>query len=49
MAMDAYAEMTDPETAQQRRDELREQLKAYCKHDTFAMVRLIAFVADLQT
>ncbi len=27
MAMDAYAEMTDPETAQQRRDELREQLE----------------------
>ncbi len=40
MAMEAYAEAIRPETTPERREELRRQLLAYCKMDTWAMVCL---------
>ena len=40
MAMDAYLESLDPETQPVRREEIRQQLLAYCKLDTLAMVRI---------
>ena len=40
MAMDAYHEAIAPETDPARREELRQQLEAYCRLDTYAMVRL---------
>jgi hypothetical protein len=43
MAMDAYLEAIHPETIQARKDQIREQLLAYCCLDTLAMVRLWEF------
>jgi len=40
MAMAAYAEAVSPGADQTRRDQIRRQLLAYCRLDTFAMVRL---------
>jgi len=40
MAMDAYLEALSPDTDPERREEIRRELLAYCKHDTWAMVRL---------
>lgn len=40
MAMSAYAEAVSPSTTPERREEIRQQLLAYCKLDTYAMVRL---------
>lgn len=37
----AYLEAIDPETAPERREELRRNLLRYCRHDTEAMVRLV--------
>lgn len=42
-AMDAYAEATKPGTTPQRKAEIERQLLAYCRLDTFAMVRLWQF------
>ena len=44
MAVDAYLEATDPDTPPYRVDELRQQLLTYCRLDTWAMVRLWAFL-----
>jgi hypothetical protein len=41
----AYLEAIDPETATARREEIRKDLLKYCKHDTEAMVRLVAHFA----
>lgn len=43
MAMDAYREAIDPRTGEERREEIRRQLLAYCKLDTLAMVELWRF------
>lgn len=40
MAMEALLEVLHPETLPERRDALRKQLLAYCKLDTYAMVKL---------
>ena len=44
MAVDAYLEATDPDTPPHRAKELRQQLLTYCRLDTWAMVRLWAFL-----
>jgi hypothetical protein len=44
MAVDAYFEATDPDTPPPRKEELRQQLLTYCRLDTWAMVRLWAFL-----
>jgi hypothetical protein len=41
----AYLEAIDPETSAARKEEIREELLKYCKHDTEAMVRLVGFFA----
>ena len=43
MAMEAYLEAVHPQTSQARKDQIHEQLLAYCCLDTFAMVRLWEF------
>lgn len=40
MAMAAYHEAIHPETTETRKHEIRSQLLAYCRLDTFALVRL---------
>jgi hypothetical protein len=45
-ASGAYLEAIDPETSSDRREEIRRQLLEYCKYDTLAMVRLVAFFAE---
>ena len=40
MAMDAFLEGIHPETTAHRKAEIEQQLLAYCKLDTYAMVRL---------
>ena len=45
MAVNAYLEATDPATPSPRVDELRQQLLAYCRLDTWALVRLWSFLA----
>lgn len=42
-ASSAYREAIDTETAPERREQLRGELLAYCRHDTEAMVRLVHF------
>lgn len=44
MAMDAYCEAIRPGTTEERKDEIKQQLLAYCRLDTFAMVRLWQFL-----
>jgi hypothetical protein len=44
MAVNAYLEATDPDTPAPRKEELRQQLLTYCRLDTWAMVRLWAFL-----
>ena len=44
MAMDAYAEAVHPDTPVVRKQELEQQLREYCKRDTFALVRLWQFL-----
>ncbi len=41
----AYLEAIDPETSAEQKEELRNNLLKYCKHDTEAMVRLVHFFA----
>jgi hypothetical protein len=45
MAMAAYTEAIAPETAPERREQIREELTAYCALDTLAMVRVWEFLA----
>jgi len=40
MAMDAFVEAIHPKTAQDRKQQIKKQLLAYCEQDTFAMVRI---------
>lgn len=40
MAMEAFLEALNPEVGAVRKEELEAQLLAYCKLDTYAMVRL---------
>ena len=40
MAMDGFMEAIHPETTGDRKDQIEQQLLAYCKLDTYAMVRL---------
>jgi hypothetical protein len=39
----AYLEAIDPATTVGRREEIRDELLQYCKHDTEAMIRLVHF------
>lgn len=48
MAMTAYLEAISPLTAEARKQEISSQLLAYCRLDTFAMVRLWQFFAGRQ-
>jgi hypothetical protein len=43
-ASEGYLEAIDPTTSPERKAELKEQLLRYCKFDTEAMVRLVAFL-----
>jgi len=43
-AANAYSEMIDPRTSDNRQAEIRASLLKYCKLDTLAMVRLAAFL-----
>jgi len=43
MAMESFLEAIHPQTSSERKKLIREQLLAYCKLDTYAMVRLWAF------
>jgi hypothetical protein len=45
MAMAAYVEAIAPATSPQRRDQLRQELIAYCGLDTLAMVRVWEFLS----
>lgn len=45
MAIDAYIEAIDPTTTSERRTEIEQQLVAYCRLDTLAMVRIWALLA----
>ena len=40
MAMEAFMEAIHPDTAADRKNQIEQQLLAYCKLDTYAMVRL---------
>lgn len=40
MAMDAFLEAIHPDTSAERKNQIEQQLLAYCKLDTYAMVRL---------
>ena len=44
-AQDAYIEIIDPVTTNERKQQLTHDLKEYCKLDTLAMVRLARFLA----
>ena len=43
-----YLEAIDPETSVERKEEIREELLKYCKHDTEVMVRLVHFFEKKQ-
>ena len=45
MATVAFAETLAPETSEERREELKAGLRAYCKMDTYAMVELFRHLA----
>ena len=42
-AMEAFCEAIHPDTSAERKSEIERQLHAYCRLDTFAMVRLWQF------
>jgi hypothetical protein len=44
-AMEAFREAIDARTSSERREEIREQLLAYCTLDTLAMVELWRFLS----
>ncbi len=46
MAMDAFAEAIHPSTSAIRQEQLRKQLLAYCKLDTYAMVKMWQIFSD---
>ena len=43
MAMEAYVEAITPGTSPERREQIRQELIAYCGFDTLAMVRVWEF------
>jgi len=43
MAMEAFAEMLQPDISRERRAQLRDALLAYCKLDTLAMVKITRY------
>lgn len=45
-ASEGYLEAIDPATSGERKAELKEQLLRYCRFDTEAMVRLVAFLGQ---
>lgn len=46
MAMDAFVEAIQAETSLERKNEIERQLLAYCKQDTWAMVKIFeAFIS----
>jgi len=46
MAMEAFLEAIHPDTSAERKNQIEQQLLAYCKLDTYAMVRLWQVFAD---
>ncbi len=46
LAQEAYAEAISPDTMQERKEELRKGLLAYCEMDTLAMVRIVDVVSE---
>jgi hypothetical protein len=44
-ASSAYLEAVNPETSEERREEIRVDMLRYCKHDTAAMLKLVQFFA----
>jgi len=49
MAMEAFQEAMLPDTTPERKEEIRRQLDAYCRLDTFAMIRLWHFFSGRQS
>ena len=47
-AVEAYLEAIQPETTPERRAEIDEQLRVYCRQDTEAMVRLVHFLGQAE-
>jgi len=45
-AANAYLEAIRPQTAQDKREQIRGELLRYCKHDTEAMLRLVRFFSE---
>ena len=45
-ASSAYLEAIHPATSAERKEEIREELLKYCKHDTQAMVQLVGFFSS---
>jgi len=45
-ASNAYLEAIDSKTTSDRKEKIRAQLLKYCKYDTLAMVRLVAFFSE---
>jgi hypothetical protein len=45
-ASEGYLEAIQPDTSEQRKGELKEQLLAYCKFDTEGLVRLVQFLGS---
>jgi len=45
-AMEAFCEAIHPDTSPERKTEIEAQLRAYCRLDTFAMVRLWQFFSS---
>ena len=42
-ASSAYLEAIDSQTSAERKEQIREELLMYCKHDTEAMIQLVHF------
>lgn len=45
MAMEAFQEAIDPITVAERKEQIRNELLTYCKHDTYAMVVLWKYLS----
>lgn len=48
MAMEAFVEAIHPQTSDERREQIRLQLLAYCSMDTYAMVKLWQFFSGFE-
>ena len=49
MATEAFLEAIHPDSSQERKSEIERQLRAYCRLDTFAMVRLWQLFSGVKT